>query len=601
MRPISTGSANPVIRSARGLLAPVVALLACLGILAAAQAPTNNASASSNPEAVRKRLSYSPHELSFGRRATSGVAAVLVRNRGTVAVTFGKATVKGTGFGIGNNGCTDELAPGATCTVQVTFYPSRMTASARNAHRMVRGRLMLDDDAVDAPQTVTLTGDPRAPIAEPTPTPTPTPSASAIATPTPGATAVPGSQAGMVLIAGGVNGDPLNYQSYQSAELFDPVSQALAPVGNMVTPRTGHTATLLPNGKVLLEAGGGGSCTQPLSCANQHIDCEVTCQNTAELYDPSTSSFAATGSTEYAFVSQTVVLLGNGQVLVAGGQSWYCTADSPMGPCVTDLTTSIAELYDPLSGVFSPTGSMASRRNGHQAAPLPNGDAIEIGASPDSPGVNQSAEIYDLGSGTFSLTPGELIMGRVGSDSPFTATVLQTARIFIAGGQGSALGSGILAEVESHDPTTGQFTQTGSMKVSRSGHTATLLNDGRVLITGGVSNGFIEGNPSVIEQSAELYDPASGAFAATGNMNVARSQHTATLLGDGRVLIAGGLAPLNPLPTPVCPPPPSLAPCFQQLSAATASTEIYDPSTGDFTLTGDMMVARASHTATLLK
>jgi len=587
-----------VTRTARGLL---VALLACLGILAAAQAPANNASASSNPEAVRKRLSYSPHELSFGRHATSGVAAVLVRNRGTIPVIFGKATAKGTGFGIGNNGCTDELAPGATCTVQVTFYPSRMAASARNAHRIASGRLTLEDDAVSAPQIVRLRGDPRAPISEPTPTPTPTPSATAMPTPTPGATAVPGTQAGMVLIAGGVNGDLLNYQSYQSAELFDPVSQAFAPVGNMVTPRTGHTATLLPNGKVLLEAGGGGSCTQPLSCATAGIDCEVTCQNTAELYDPSTSSFAATGNTEYGFVNQTAVLLGNGQVLVAGGQSWYCTADSPMGPCVTDLTTSIAELYDPTSGAFSPTASMVSRRNGHQAAPLPNGDAIEIGASLDSPDVNQSAEIYDLASGTFSLTPGELIMGRIGSDSPFTATVLQNGRILVAGGQGSAVGSGILAEAELYDPTTGQFAQTGSMTVSRSGHTATLLNDGRVLITGGVANGFIEGNPSGIQQSAELYDPASGVFTATGNMNVARSQHTATLLGDGRVLIAGGLAPLNPLPTPVCPPPPSLAPCFEQLSAGTASAEIYDPPTGDFTLTGDMTVARASHTATLLK
>jgi galactose oxidase-like protein len=305
-----------------------------------------------------------------------------------------------------------------------------------------------------------------------------------------------------------------------------------------------------------------------------------------------------TGNTEYVFLNQTAALLGNGQVLVAGGQSSYCTAVSPNGPCVTDLTTSIAELYDASSGAFSPAGSMVSRRDGHQAAPLPNGDAIEIGASPDPPDFTQSAEVYDLASGTFSLTPGELIVGRVGS---FTATALQNGQILVAGGEGSAAGSGILSEAEIYDPTTERFTPTGSMTISRSGHTATLLNDGRVLITGGAADGPITGNPSGIQQSAELYDPARRVFAATGNMNVARSLHTATLLSDGRVLIAGGLAPLKPLPTPVCPPPPSLAPCFEQISAATASAEIYDPSTGVFTLTGDMTVARASHSATLLK
>lgn len=126
----------------------------------------------------------------------------------------------------------------------------------------------------------------------------------------------------------------------------------------------------------------------------------------------------------------------------------------------------------------------------------------------------------------------------------------------------------------------GTFTVTGSMLTGRAWHTATLLSNGKVLIAGGFSQvGLtIEGL-----SSAELYDPATGSFSATGSMSVPRVSHTATLLPDGRVLIAGGYAGFT----------------NQEAAGATSSAELYDSVTGTFTATGQMSVPRFMHTATL--
>ena len=192
-----------------------------------------------------------------------------------------------------------------------------------------------------------------------------------------------------------------------------------------------------------------------------------------------------------------------------------------------------------------------------------------------------------------------------------TATLLPSGKVLIAGGPGA------LASAELYDPAAGTFTATGSMTVARhgpqrhccragrcsspadmaqwtsrarscttrrwdihghrqhdrgkGGHTATLLPDGKVLIAGGVRS-----LPTLA--SAELYDPAAGTFTATGSMTVARPDHTATLLPSGKVLIAGGYGG----------------------SADVASAELYDPAAGTFRATGSMTVARWLHTATLL-
>jgi hypothetical protein len=126
--------------------------------------------------------------------------------------------------------------------------------------------------------------------------------------------------------------------------------------------------------------------------------------------------------------------------------------------------------------------------------------------------------------GMFTLT------GSMNADrSSFTATLLNNGMVLVAGGDTSLFGSGILASAELYDPATGTFTLTGTMNSARAGHTATLLNNGVVLVAGGFGD----------LGSAESYDPATGLFTATGSMNAGRSSFTATLLNNGMVLVAG--------------------------------------------------------------
>src|SRR5439155_1631242 len=134
----------------------------------------------------------------------------------------------------------------------------------------------------------------------------------------------------------------------------------------------------------------------------------------------------------------------------------------------------------------------------------------------------------------------------------------------------------ILANAELYDPTSGTWTATGSLGAARGEHTATLLPNGKVLVAGGVSNSYS------FLVNAELYDPASGTWTATGSLGAARSDHTATLLPNGKVLVAGGFNG-------------NLDTGFNL-----ASAELYDPASGTWTATGSLGFARGAHTATLL-
>jgi hypothetical protein len=178
------------------------------------------------------------------------------------------------------------------------------------------------------------------------------------------------------------------------------------------------------------------------------------------------------------------------------------------------------------------------------------------------------SEVYDPNAGMFSVT-GQLNSAR----RITTATLLNNGMVLVAGGFN---GGGVLASAELYDPTTGAFTYTGNMNVPRYYHTATLLDNGKVLIAGGDDP---SGALIVPLASAEIYDPATGVFTLTSNLNAARYDHTATLLGNGMVMIAGGYEP----------------------PAALASAELFNPGTGMFSLTGSLNVARGDQTAVLLK
>jgi Galactose oxidase, central domain len=168
----------------------------------------------------------------------------------------------------------------------------------------------------------------------------------------------------------------------------------------------------------------------------------------------------------------------------------------------------------------------------------------------------------------FVLT-GSLSEGRIGH----TGTLLPTGRVLLAGGFNAEGGGAYLDSAQLYNAAKGTFTATGSLITRRVYHTATRLQNGKVLIVGGVAS------PTSFLASAELYDPNTGTFSSTGNMSAARFFHTATLLANGMVLIAGGWSTSGPL----------------------SSAELYDPSLGAFTPTGSLNVARGSHTATLLQ
>ncbi|MFY9805298.1 MAG: kelch repeat-containing protein [Candidatus Acidiferrales bacterium] len=283
-----------------------------------------------------------------------------------------------------------------------------------------------------------------------------------------------------------------------------------------------------------------------------------------EVYDPGTGTFTEIFADDgLGIFGHTATLLQNGQVLLAGG---FLNNFWDYGPSTSNNG---AALYDPVAGVFNPAGNMTANRGGHTATLLGNGKVlIAGGADQDPTGTGlATAELYDPGANAFTQT-GNMTVGRYLD----TATLLQNGKVLIVGGAATSTADPV-ASAELYDPATGTFTTTGAMAAGREQHTATLLSDGRVLIAGGlISTGMGDLQPTA---TAEVYDPTTGTFSTTGTMAEARSLHTATLLPSGKVLVAGG-------------------------GVENSTAELYDPAAGTFSITGGMEIGRSGHTATLL-
>jgi hypothetical protein len=274
--------------------------------------------------------------------------------------------------------------------------------------------------------------------------------------------------------------------------------------------RVGHTAIRLADGRVLLV--GGWAVFDPLW---------------REIWDPATGRFTTPGGRDPGAspdMSQVMAAgpLADGRVLVHR---------TPFAE---------AALLDPATGALTETGALVSDPKYATATLLRDGRVLVVGGAP-------KALVYDPATGEFTATG--IVSDPVG---PLTAVTLLDGRVLILGDEASDI----------YDPATGSIVPTGSMTDSRTPFApvqefaAVLLADGRVLVTGGDRLG-----------TAELYDPATGRFSLTGSMAVPRYGHTATLLGDGTVLIAGGAS--RPWP-------------YDFREDGLASAELFDPGAGAF-------------------
>jgi hypothetical protein len=285
---------------------------------------------------------------------------------------------------------------------------------------------------------------------------------------------------------------------------------SVSQIHPMHIARASHSATLLPNGKVLIAGGfsGSGGEAHPYS--------------STELFDPRTGTFEAGPSMAIGRSSHSAVTLKSGKVLIVGGWTGR------------DGARNSAELYDPATNTFIRTGNLVVERAGSMAALLPDGRVLVVGGVDRDENALASAEIYDPATERFALT-GSLSEAR----GQHTVTALRNGKVLVVGGgSGHYPAQGIHREAELFDPATGKFSPAGATTVPRHKHAAILLNSGRVLIVGGSDNHDWHGEYA----SAETYDPQTSTFTATGPMHTARFKlpQAIALLSDGRVLVAGG-------------------------------------------------------------
>jgi streptogramin lyase len=306
---------------------------------------------------------------------------------------------------------------------------------------------------------------------------------------------------GKILITGGAV-NPDSSGALASAELYDPVAHTFTNVGPMNVARADHTATLLPNGKVLI-AGGFN-------------DNGVV--SSAELFDPVANTFTLLAAPMTSSRAEhTATLLANGKVLIAGGNN-----------NTTSLGT--AEIFDPTAGTFTATShSMTTVRQIQHADLLPNGRVLISGGFDANNNALASAEIYDPNADTFTATGGmTTARGNHGS------ALLYNGQVLVAGGltgPGTALVSTATAEL--YNPATGLFTPTGSMSIPRGHYAPTILNDGTIFIQGGAT--------LPAGTNADVYNLVTGTFRTTANFTAVQAGMRDAILPDGTVLLASGV------------------------------------------------------------
>jgi N-acetylneuraminic acid mutarotase len=398
---------------------------------------------------------------------------------------------------------------------------------------------------------------------------------------------------GRVLVAGGIPTlTDLNYDYLDTAEIYDPTTDGWSDGGLLSKRRANHSATLLPSGKVLL---AGGETAQNDSAKQQ----------TTDIFDPTTRTWTAGPNMPGSRIAHSADLLANGKVLVSGGfgsaastsailfnpaanggaGGWSATANAmtegrynhrsvllPSGKVLvvaggstvtSGKVVASAELYDPVTNLWSSAGSLAFGRVFHHTVLLPDGKVFTFGGDGGNNTLLQvSAEAYDPAQNYWTHAGGVATPRH-----SHTTTILQDGTLLVAGGNYAG------TVTESFDPTSGRWSRVGSMITGRYMHGAVLLADGKLLVAGGWQGtaGFLA--------SAETYLPDSKTWTAAASMTTPRRKCTATRLANGKVLVVGGES---------------------STYAALASAELYDPSTNTWTSGGSLAAGRFDHTATLL-
>ncbi|WP_437573860.1 kelch repeat-containing protein [Sorangium sp. So ce887] len=346
-----------------------------------------------------------------------------------------------------------------------------------------------------------------------------------------------GIHSGKVFVVGGQTWGLL-----ASTELYDPTTNVWTAGAPFANARAFHTATLLANGKVLIAGGTTG---------NSALDA------TTEIYTPSTNKWKASGSMSVSRYRHQATLLPSGKVIVEGGFPYF-----PPGS-----TSSTVDLYNPLTNTWSTTASMSTSRYDHTSTPLTSGKVLVAGGVNDFGATDGTSEIYDadLWSPTNALSAAR---------TEHTATKLADGNVLVTGGQGTSFTH--LTSSELYDSASGVWGTAGALSLGRARHTASLLQSGKVLAAGGRTDGFGSAKTTA---TAEVYTPATNLWQAAGPMNAARESHTAIVLSNGKVLVAGGGGPTGYL----------------------ASVELFDPATNTWSYATPMNTARAYHSATLLQ
>lgn len=300
-----------------------------------------------------------------------------------------------------------------------------------------------------------------------------------------------------ILIAGGH--DSFSPRPMANAELYDIGTGTFSLTGSMNSARLGHTAVLLRNGKVLVSGGW---------------NVDFSAIDLDDMFAPATEEFSPSVSMNDARMGHTATVLNDGSVLLAGGADDFGVLAS-------------AEACDADADTCNLVGAMTVARQYATATLLKNGEVLLTGGISSSATctgcATNTAELYNPKTAAFTPT-GSMHTPRSGQ----TATILPNGTVLIAGGLDDQTNT-VLNSTEIYDPAKGTFTLAPNMTVGRFQHTASTLSDGKVLIAGGFQDA------STITNTAEVYDPLEGVFTPTGNMTDTRAQAVAAPFTVGGV------------------------------------------------------------------